>query len=148
MSFVGDLEVWREYEKRILEYLAKSYPNMRLAKNPNKLGIDLVSPLGVNVEVKFDRMMGNTGNIFIEYECNWKASWIYKYDNLHLFAYWNNEIFYLFNANKLRKDIKKMLETKEYRIIAWWDGWRSKWVLIPIRDLIGKTIAARQFRLA
>lgn len=43
---------------------------MRLAQNPKTLDIDLISPLGVNVEVKFDRVMDSTGNIFIEFECN------------------------------------------------------------------------------
>ena len=70
MSFVKDLEEGKEYELRVLNFLAKSYPNMRLAQNPKTLDIDLISPLGVNVEVKFDRVMDSTGNIFIEFECN------------------------------------------------------------------------------
>lgn len=92
--------------------------------------------------------MDSTGNIFIEFECNWKPSGIYKYSKLHLFAYWNNNKFYLFNANKLKKDIAKLLESKEYRIVSGWDGWRSRWVLLPIKDLIPKGIAARIFRLS
>ena len=147
MSFVTDLEEGKQYGLRVLNLLAKSYPNMRLAQNPKILDIDLISPLGVNVEVKFDRVMDWTGNIFIEFECNWKPSGIYKYSNLHLFAYWNNNKFFLFNANKLKKDIAKLIVSKEYRIVSWGDGWRSKWVLLPIKDLISKGIAVRVFRL-
>lgn len=147
MSFIRDLEEWQLYESRILDFLAKSYPIMRLAHNPKRLDIDLLSPLGVNVEVKFDRRMEETGNIFIEFECNWKRSWIFKYDNLHIFAYWNNNEFFLFNANKLKKDIAKFIEDKTYRVVSWGDGWRSKWVLLPIKDLIPKGIAARGFSL-
>lgn len=146
MSFVKDLEEWKVYEKRVLDFLAKSYPNMRLAHNPNRMDIDLSSPLGVNVEVKFDRRMDETGNIFIEFEYNWKPSWIYKYHNLHLFAYWNNNHFYLFNWNKLKKDIRHYLDKNTYRVVSWWDGWKSKWVLIPIKDLISKGVAVRIFR--
>jgi len=58
------------YEERVLSFLAKSYPNMKLAKNPSKTDIDLITPYGANIEVKFDRMMDSTGNIFIEYECS------------------------------------------------------------------------------
>jgi len=147
MSFVNDLEEGKQYENRVLAFLDKSYPNMRLSKNPSRLGIDLVSPLGMNVEVKFDRRMDTTWNIFIEYECNWKPSWIFKYDYIHLFAYWNNTKFYLFSWHKLKKDIRRFLNSNEYRIVSWGDGWRVKWVLIPIKDLVTKQIAVRVFNL-
>lgn len=145
MSFVKDLEEGNTYEARILAFLVKSYPNMRLAKNPDRLGIDLLSIYGANVEVKFDRQMESTWNIFIEFECNWKPSWIFKYNPLPLFAYWCDNYFYLFKGQELQKLALSFIESKEYRIISWWDGWRSKWILIPIRDLLSKQIAVRQF---
>lgn len=89
--------------------------------------------------------MGKTWNIFIEFECNWKPSWIYKYNPLPLFAYWCDEYFYLFDWKRLQEIAKGLLISKEYRIISWWDGWRSKWILIPIRDLLSKQIAVRKF---
>lgn len=135
------------YEARVLSFLAKSYPNMKLAKNPSRLGIDIISPYWANVEVKFDRMMDTTWNIYIEYECNWKPSWIYKYSFLHLFAYWNNSYFYLFSWNKLQKIVRGFIQSKEYRIVKWGDGWRSWGILIPISELISKGIAVRKFYL-
>lgn len=145
MSFLNDLEEGRLYEIRILNFLTKSYPIMRLVKNPSSLGVDLVSEYWTNVEVKFDRRMDTTWNIFIEYECNGKPSGIFKYDYIHFFAYWNNNRFYLFNWNKLKKDISRLIKTNEYRLVTWWDGWRVKWILIPEKDLIPKQIAARSF---
>lgn len=90
-------------------------------------------------------MMDSTGNIFLEVECNWEKSWIFKYDNLHIFAYWNNNKFYLFNWNKLKKIANELLISKEYRIIKWWDWWRVTGILIPERELIPKGIAERIF---
>ena len=147
MSFVGDLKEGNDYEDRVRRFLSYSYPFMELQKNPSRLGIDIISPYWANVEVKFDRMMDTTGNIFIEFECNWNPSWIYKYPFLHLFAYWTNKYFYLFNWNKLQKDIKKFIAIGKYRIVKWWDGWRSKWMLIPECELIDSWIAVRKFYL-
>lgn len=147
MSFIGDLEEWWLYESRILDFLAKSYPTMKLAKNASILDIDLISQYGANVEVKFDRQMGRTWNIFIEFECNNKPSWIFKYNPLPIFIYWNNDYFFLFEGTKLQKLISELIISWEYRIVSWGDWWRSRWILIPIWDLLSKQIAVRKFYL-
>lgn len=92
--------------------------------------------------------MESTWNIFIEFECNGKPSWLFNYNNwINLFAYWNNKEFYLFNNNKLKKLIKQFIENKTYRVINAWDWFRVKWMIIPIVDLLPKLIAVRKFIL-
>lgn len=136
MSFVSDLKVGRGYEEVIKETLNKVF-NLGLINNPNNRGIDLVSEsIEFEVEIKFDRQWRTTWNIFIEYECNKKPSWIKKYwSNNFLFVYWDNEDAYIFDWQTLSKKVDEFVKTKQYKLVNWWDGWRVKGVLIPIKDL-------------
>lgn len=140
--------VGKEYEKIILSYLSTSYPTTKLIPNPQSRGADLISPIyWLQVEVKFDRRMEDTGNVFIEFEFKGTPSWIFKYPYLSLFAYGNNRYFYLFNANKLRKKITQFIKEGKYRIVGGWDWWYAKGILIPEADLLQNAIASRKFYL-
>ncbi len=64
MGFVSDLQEGEAFEQDIRKELQDKFAVL-LEKNENKKGVDLVHPL-INAEVKFDRMMEKTGNLFIE----------------------------------------------------------------------------------
>jgi hypothetical protein len=134
MSFLGDLKEWKDYEEIIRNILNWNF-NTNLSKNTNRLGIDLVSD-GLCVEVKYDRQCRTTGNIFLEYECLDKPSWVNQYNWANaLFIYWDYEEAYVFNLAHLQELIADWVKNKTYRLINWGDGWKSKWVLVPISEL-------------
>ena len=64
MSFVSDLKEGEEYEKQVKDKLLSEF-GVEFKKNENKTKVDLVHPL-FSAEIKYDRMMDKTQNIFIE----------------------------------------------------------------------------------
>lgn len=130
MSFVNDLKQGEAYEDFILSFIKRYYLPW-LEKNKERMGIDLIDLSNwLTVEVKYDRQMSKTWNVFIEYACNGKPSWIFKYSNWTFFIYWCDEFFVI----TIMKDIQDIVPhlIKEYRNVNGWDWWRSKWVLVPI----------------
>lgn len=134
MSFVSDLKVGKEYEDNVRNKLNITF-GCSLESNVSKLGIDLVSE-GLAVEVKYDRQCRTTGNIFLEYECSGKPSWVYKYSlENSLFIYWDEECAYVFNLPLLQELVKDWIENSTYRLTNGWDGWKVKGILVPISEL-------------
>ncbi len=133
MSFIGDLKEGKDYEEKVRDTLNNNFLTT-LTNNTNRLGIDLVSD-GLCVEVKYDRQCRTTGNIFLEYECSGKSSWVLKYSwDKSLFIYWDYEEAYVFNLNYLQKCVNDWIKNKTYRLINWGDGWKSKGILVPITE--------------
>jgi len=134
MSFKEDLELGRENEHKVLEMIQSLFPQTQWWKNDEKKWVDIIWELWHSVECKFDRMVSKTWNVFIEVECNWKPSWIFKYERIDVISYSFDNTTLLINVEKLKNFI---LENKsKIRKIKWWDGWRSVWYLIKLQDIL------------
>ena len=134
MSFIGDLKEGKDYEWVVRDILNTNFLT-NLTNNTNRLGIDLVSD-GLCVEVKYDRQCRTTGNVFLEYECSDKPSWVNKYSGKNsLFIYWDYDEAYVFNLATLQELVADWVKNKTYRLINWGDWWKSKGVLVPITEL-------------
>lgn len=142
MSFTKDLAVWAENEHRVLWILINEFPDWNWEINNEKKWVDIISKsTWLTVECKFDRMVEKTWNIFIEIECNWKPSWIYKYSKMDVISYSYSNKTLLINREKLIKFIEE--NEHKLRLVNWWDWWRVSWYLIPIKDvekIISRTI--------
>lgn len=153
-SFLKDLAEGKEFEHTVLHILQSEYPLADWKQNPDNKGVDIISwNSELTVEVKFDRMGNTTWNIFIEVECNGKPSWINKYESLSVLAYGyiceDKLELMLINIEKLREQ----LYTNWFREVKWWDWWRVRWVLVPIKylkdnSIISKTISIWQQQLS
>lgn len=141
-NFKEDLEKWRVMEDRVMDALKDDF---NIIKNPNERWMDLLI-ISEWIEVKLDEYSKYSGNFFLEFECNGKPSWIYKEEDVHL-RYWAHsdwERVYVINwvflkdwvAQKIYDcQCNKSLTSKWCRLIeAWWNGWRSKWLLVPTKD--------------
>jgi hypothetical protein len=62
MGFAGDLKEGEKFERFVRDWFEENY--FPLEDGPQK-GVDYVS-VPVNVEIKYDRRMRETGNIFLE----------------------------------------------------------------------------------
>lgn len=128
MGFLNDLKVGEDYEKFVLDKL-KEVLDIELEKNSEKTDTDLVGD--VRVEVKFDRQMRGTRNVFIEYLCNKKPSGILRDEDLDYLVYGDYEGFWVFDAKVLRNEVEENICTSKYKQVNWGDGFRSRWMLIP-----------------
>lgn len=136
MAFLNDLKVGKDFEEEVKDKLNSLFL-LELWTNDVKTWIDLISLNNwLKVEVKFDRRMRETWNIFIEYSCNWKDSWVFKYENDNsLLVYWDNESAYVFKLSRLQELVLEWKVSKEFKLINGWDGWKVKWVLVPINRI-------------
>lgn len=139
--FRDDLERWKEVEWMVLHSLLDKW--LKVIPNPNEKWIDLLIILWW-IEVKLDNYSLHSGNFYIEFECNWKQSWIFKEEQFPLtcWAQCTSEMCYLVDWVKLRNFIEqeiincranKTLTSKWIRLVEnWWNWWRTKGLLIPV----------------
>jgi hypothetical protein len=139
--FAEDLKKGKEAEIRLLNKLNKIW--MYVIQNPNEKELDLCL-VTEWIEVKLDDKSTYTWNFYIEFECNWKPSWIFRDEKIRL-AYWaqcTSTICYLIEWHKLKEYVleyiekcrnNKTLTYKWIRLVEQWGNWgRTKWLLIPI----------------
>jgi len=112
-----DGRLFEEYVKQSLNGLF----NLQLRKNTDPHGIDLLKARKA-VEVKYDRQMEDTGNIFIEFAYNykkdgWGDSGILKYDFPIWFAFGNYRKYWVVVGTKDELREKVELWKKEFRVI-------------------------------
>ena len=114
--------------------------NFRYCLEKGKLGEDLVNKLlnkEITFEVKTDFMCKDTGNVFVEYKSRGKDSGI----KISTAIYWvfvlpyNETDFPNLQFIPLVK-LKKLIETKKYKIVNGGDALTSKGYLIPKEDLL------------
>lgn len=114
--------------------------NFRYCLEKGKLGEDLVNKLlnkEITFEVKTDFMCKDTGNVFVEYKSRGKDSGI----KISTAIYWvfvlpyNETDFPNLQFIPLVK-LKKLIETKKYKVVSGGDAMTSKGYLIPKEDLI------------
>lgn len=141
MTFAECLEKWEKFERITHDILNKNW--IKVLLNPNNKWMDLVIAEKW-IEVKIDESSKKYWNFFIEFENNWKQSWIFKQDDIML-EYWAHsdwDVIYLVRWKLLRDFVadtiskcrqNSSLTYKGYRLVEkWWDWWRSKWLLIPV----------------
>lgn len=131
MGFVNDLKEWEAFEEHVRRFLSERLCE-EIVKNEVSTDTDLLSESGLRIEVKTDRRMRETWNIFIEYAYKNNPSGILKDESLDYLAYWDYDGFYLFDANKLADFVIENLEkqTEWVRLVNWGDWWNSKGMLL------------------
>jgi hypothetical protein len=73
MSFAADLERGLEIERKVLKIIHKKYPQAHIVTALKEWDI-WIPEIEIGIEVKYDPMSCQTGNIVIEYEMNGKSS--------------------------------------------------------------------------
>ena len=132
MSFVKDLEFGKQNEQIVLERVQELFPLDEWMFSEDKKAVDIISSSWKTIECKSDRQTLTTWNVFIEVECNWKKSWIFKYERLDVLAYsyWENTL--LINVDKLSTFIEE--NNSRLKKIKCGDGWRSVGYLIRLEE--------------
>ncbi len=147
-KFKEDLARWMAFEQVVLDMLNGNWYS--LIRNPNEKGIDLLE-ISWWFEVKADHYNFHknieNGNAYIEYSAYDKPSWIFKDEDYPLKKWIHslspNECIILDWAS-FRKRIKERIEdcerntsltSKWFRLVSWWDGKRTKGLLVPAEKL-------------
>lgn len=104
---------------------------MSVEGNKDKTWVDLLHG-ALSIEVKYDRLMRTTWNLFLEFECNGKESWLFKDEWATLLAYWDYNWVLIFELQNLRQEFPNLLE--KFKVVNWGDWYRSKWLLLPIEE--------------
>ena len=143
-NFAEDLIKGKEMELIAMNVLIEDWFN--LIQNPKKKEIDLII-IQKWIEIKFDEYAKYSWNFYLEFECNWKPSWLFREEELHL-EYWGHsdwDNLYLLNGDKLKEWTSDLIEKcrnnktnthKWFRVIeSWWNWWRTKWLLVPVQEL-------------
>jgi len=142
-NFQEDLKKWKEYEEKAMNLLNDNWFN--LISNPEKKGMDLLM-LENGIEIKVDEKSKFTWNFYIEFECNWKPSGIFREETINLKWWWHSdwERLFLLSGDQLKKWVtekidncraNKSLTSKWTRVVEFWWNWgRTKGLLIPIQQ--------------
>ena len=143
-KFQKDLEQWKEMEERVMNLLNNNWFN--LIQNPNEKEMDLLI-IEKGIEIKYDVSAEKYWNFYIEFECNWIPSGLYKQESVSL-SYWAHtdwKTLYLLNGKTFRRWAgekivlcrgNKSLTHKWFRVVEnWWDWWRTKGLLVPVEKL-------------
>lgn len=139
MWFVNDAIEWGLYELSVRDRLESDFW-IKFEKNTDKMWVDLLHPL-FTAEVKFDRLVEKTGNLFIEIWYKWGDSGLFKDNNVDLFVCWNKSFALVFKVNTLKKDLLDGVEDGKFKTIKGGDGYNSLWVLLPISSAEDMCIA-------
>lgn len=144
MSFATDLKDWKEMEATVMELLNNNWFN--LIQNPNEKEMDLLI-IEKWIELKYDISSYKYWNFYIEFECNWVPSWLYRKETVNL-EYWAHTDWiklYLLNGRRFKRWIwekieecrdNKSLTSKWFRVVEnWGDWWRTKGLLVPIQEI-------------
>jgi hypothetical protein len=142
-NFKDDLIKWKNAEIRLMNRLNEMW--WYIIQNPNERELDLIL-CDKWIEVKLDDKSLYTWNFYIEFEYNWKPSWIFREEKIHL-AFWRQcttEKCYIVPWSKLKEYVAVMIDECRanksltscwIRLVEnWWNWGRTKWLLIPIKE--------------
>ncbi len=148
-NFRKDLELGNEYEELIVDLLNSYFhrKNHLYFRNEDNKWVDILSTSNIWIEVKYDRQSTSTWNIFIEYECRWKLSWVFKYQEMKIFIYGTWSEIFFFTRNSIQWIVLDVIHwrNKQLKKINWGDWWKSKWILIPVE--IANKISFRKLNI-
>jgi len=141
MGFIDCLKLGAHYEDETVKYYVnKGYKHIKDGNYKKKcLEYDVImckEEEELKIEVKSDRMAKKTGNIYIEYECNGKASGIStSTSNIYVYYIINDDKDYnMYLIPKL--ELKEMIEQKKYlRKVKGGDKWLSRGYLFKLCNL-------------
>ena len=132
-NFKEDLNKGKKAENYICNFLHHWYPTATVFEGKNK-GYDIDIPeIEEQMEVKYDRMSKDTGNLAIEFEFNGSPSGVNATTSKRwciLFAFESNWNFAFVEIDTL----KKMCIGK--RVVKGGDGWLSQMYLLPVLDVL------------
>jgi hypothetical protein len=108
MSFAADLERGLEIERKVLKVIQKKYPQAHIVTALKEYDI-WIPEIQKGIEVKYDPMSCQTGNIVIEFEMNGSpsalmatgADWWIFYDDEVMFSLTPKEIIQIIFNTKL-----------------------------------------------
>jgi len=134
MSFVKDLKVGKEAEKKFAKYLV-DYPgfvSVEIVRGKCK-DWDIVLQTKdkvITYEIKTDTLAHKTGNFVIEYRFKWEASWIYesKADFVVYNILWEWWI-------QKRSELILRLQDTEKKEVKWGDWRNSDLYVIKVSEL-------------
>lgn len=143
-NFTEDLKKGKEMELKVMSLLNNNWFN--LIQNPVEKEMDLLI-IEKWIEVKFDEYAQYSWNFYIEFECNWKPSGLLREEKVEL-EYWAHSDWdkvYLTKWDELKQWVldlvqrcraNKTLKHKQFRVVEnWGNGWRTKWLLVPVSEL-------------
>jgi len=146
-NFITDLKKGKEMEVRVMNLLNSNWFN--LIQNPIEKEMDLLynQDKSLGIEVKFDSYAQHSWNFYIEFECNWKPSWLLREESVEL-EYWAHSDWvrvFLIKWDKLMQRVLGWVEKcranktnkhKQFRVVENWGNWgRTKWLLVPVEML-------------
>lgn len=144
-NFAEDLIKGKEMEVIAMNILIDNWFN--LIQNPKEKEMDLIIHCKKWIEIKLDEYAKYSWNFYIEFECNWNPSWLFREEDLKL-EYWGHSDWinlYLLNGDKLKNWTLDLIERcrnnktnthKWFRVVeSWWNWWRTKWLLVPVEEL-------------
>jgi len=135
MGFVNDLKQWEEREEIVAKILSRYFWETVSKNVDDRKWVDLIiDNWKLLIEVKYDRMVKDTGNYVFEFKCNWKQSGVAKTYNTeewgeihpHFLVQAHEDGFELYHTYKLLS----FVEANNDRVVKGWDGWRSEMYLI------------------
>jgi len=143
-NFKDDLIEGKEMEVKVMNLLNENWFN--LIQNPNEKEMDLLI-INEWIEVKSDKYAKHSWNFYIEFECNWKPSWLLR-DERVVLKYWAHsdwERLFLLDWFKFTKLVLEKIElcrdnksntSKGFRVVEnWGNWWRTKGLLFPVEEM-------------
>ena len=119
-----------------------------LVQNPDEKKMDLII-VERWIEVKLDEYAQYSWNFYIEFECNWKPSGLFRPEEIEL-RYWAHSDgvdLYLLDWAMLKSWVKgkiddcnknKSLTSRGTKLIeAGGNWWRTKWLVVPLTIIKG-----------
>lgn len=131
--FSEDLIKWKQTEIEFATWLLKRWASkIELAPDRQFYDWDILEQkweLESTYEVKDDIISERTSNVWFEYKCNWKASWVYA-SKADFIVYKVDGKFYCVQRPKLlvRLDFINKWKTK------WWDGKSAELFIVKKED--------------
>lgn len=138
MSFESDLENWRRVEKELAQKLVcRDIMKLEYAPKASYKDWDLKITYEDNgkvcektFEVKDDIISAQTWNVWFEYRCFGKPSWIYASKADYIVYHLNNRFYY-----QDRWELLYRLDKVEKTDVSWWDNNQSQMYIVSKKYL-------------
>lgn len=152
-NFKDDLAKGKQMEVVAMEIISREL-GLNLIANPKEKEMDIII-IEKWIEIKLDAYAIHSGNFYIEFECWWKPSWLFREEKLDLRWWWHSnwEELLLLDWKELKEFVLEKIEacranksntSKGFKVIeAWWNWGRTKGLLFPVEEM--KKIAKHIF---
>lgn len=138
MSFESDLENWRRIERELAQKLVgRDIMKLEYAPKTSYKDWDLKITYEDDgkicektFEVKDDIISERTGNVWFEFRCFGKPSWIYASKADYIVYHLNNRFYY-----QERGELLYILDKVEKKAVKWWDMNQSEMYIVDKKYL-------------